>query len=269
MAFFRLRDGDLAFREHGEGHGEAVILIHGFPMTNEIWGKTLELLSPRRRYVLPDLRGFGESAAPLAKNNTLTQLARDILALLDHIEIERSHLVGASLGGMVAMKLASLHPSRLHSLTVFNTVAHAESSAGIERREHQLETLRRRGVSEFSADFAAGLFPDGTPASDVEFLARNMAKASMESVIAGLELLRDREDQTDYLTSIAVPTLMVAGECDGGSSPQIMREMAQLCPHGEFRAIAGSGHMPSIQMPSVAAELLEDWLVQHEGKDAA
>ncbi|MBV7266076.1 alpha/beta fold hydrolase [Erythrobacter sp. WH131] len=229
-------------------------------MTHEIWRAILPLMSSNRRYILPDLTGFGGSTGSLNESYTLKRLACDLVGLLDYLDIKRAHIVGASLGGMVAIKLASLVPQRLRSLTVFNTVAHAETPFGKERRDRQLADVRSQGVARFTSRFAAGLFPEGTPEPIVQFLADNMAKASVESVIAGLKLLRDREDQTAQLKMIVAPTLMIAGGRDNGSSPEMMGQMARLCPRGELRIIDGAGHMPSIQMPHLAASILEDWL---------
>ncbi len=263
MKTFKKAQGVISYEELGESHGDCVVLIHGFPMTHAIWDETLKRLSPHRRYILPDMRGFGESTIPLASGDTLSFLAKDIVDLLDHLSIDRAHIVGASLGAMVAIKIASLQPDRLLSLTVFNTVAQAETPEGNVRRNHQLADVRDRGVENFVNSFARGLFPAGAPASAITTLAGNMARASLPSVIAGLELLRDREDQFASLNAIAAPVLMIAGEHDAGSSPHVMADMADQCPKGELRVVKGAGYMPIVQMPDIAASILEDWLGAH------
>src|SRR6266542_2131492 len=108
-----------------EGTGEPIVLLHAFPLDAGMWAEQRRELSRSARVIVPDLRGFGRSAAlPLAV--TIDDHADDVCDLLDRLAIKRATLVGLSMGGYVALAFARRHPKRLARLALADTRAAAD-----------------------------------------------------------------------------------------------------------------------------------------------
>src|SRR6516225_494841 len=104
----------LAYSQHGDERRPVVVMSHALATSMDIWGYQLPLLTRRFRVLLYDLRGHGGSESPGA-SYTLQELASDVAALLDHLEIPRAAFVGLSIGGMVGQSFALQFPDKLSS----------------------------------------------------------------------------------------------------------------------------------------------------------
>ena len=136
------------------------LLLHGLGSCGEDWALQLSALLPRYTVLAPDLRGQGDSPMP-AGWPKIEDLATDVLALLDQLEIEAVHLVGLSLGGAVALQLAVDTPARLRSLTAVNAFARLHATRGSLRRGLERTWLAATGrMDELGRRVADGLFPD-------------------------------------------------------------------------------------------------------------
>ena len=246
--------------------GETIVFVHGFPMSNRVWDGQVEALSKRCRCIVPDLRGFGASANHV-ESLDLDHIADDIAALLRHEGADRAHIVGVSLGGMVAIRFAARYPELTKSLVVLHADAAPDDAEAIHRRNLQIASVLEHGVKAFVAEFASGLFPKGTNEKIIAKIRSIMGGTSQATVIAGLKLLRDRPDQTGQLSTIECPTLVIAGELDAGSPPHVLREMASEFQNGQFLELEGAGHMSIMQMPDIVSNCLSDWILRQATPD--
>src|SRR5260370_32580818 len=113
---FRTDDG-VSLHYLDEGEGDPILLLHAFPLNAESFRPQIDALSKRYRLLMPDHRGFGRSGlAPGQEMTEMSQLARDALALLDHLMIPTTVIGGLSMGGYAAMALLRPHPSRVRGL---------------------------------------------------------------------------------------------------------------------------------------------------------
>src|SRR3712207_5539058 len=119
MPFARSDDVRIYYDDHG-GDGPALLLVPGIPAISSDWFPFAERLAERFRVVVYDNRGSGRSDAPLGPY-TVPQLARDAVAVLDALGIERAHVFGVSLGGMIAQELALGFPGRVERLVLGGT----------------------------------------------------------------------------------------------------------------------------------------------------
>ncbi len=158
MAYKTLQLNNVDLNVFDDGHGEPVILLHGFPDSSRLWRHQIPaLLQHGYRVIAPDLRGFGESSKP----DTLASYAiglhvADVLAILDELSVPAAHVVGHDWGALIAWLVAGMAPKRTHSLSVL-TVGHPQSffNAGFEQREKswymllfQFEELAERLLRE-------------------------------------------------------------------------------------------------------------------------
>jgi pimeloyl-ACP methyl ester carboxylesterase len=240
------RLGDITTWYEFRGEGPLLVLTHGFAGPTDGWPPVVSELTERHRLLLYDVRGHGRTSVPDAATFSIPQLAADLAALLDHLEIERAHVGGVSMGGMISAQFACDYPERLRSLLLMDTTAGNQgdpATAPIEAdlvriferseaivREHGLEELiRRENRYRHEGDpYAARSF-----FSLEEQDARNQRKSvhmTPEGYIASNIALRTRPDLTSRTPAITVPALLSCGEWD----------MFYPCARRDHRLIASS-----------------------------
>src|SRR5260221_11161682 len=140
-----LKVGSLSFHVRVDGPADApvLLLLHSLGTNLHVWDWQVDLLATRFRIVRADLRGHGKSDVP-AGPYSVEQMAEDIVALLDAMEIETFHLAGLSIGGLIAQQIAHLYRSRVKSLTLCDTALAIPPAAGWQDRA---TLVRQRGIA--------------------------------------------------------------------------------------------------------------------------
>lgn len=240
------RDGvTLTYDERGLVEGTPLLLLHGFTSDRRMWHQVVTMLERDARIIVPDLRGHGESDAPEDPGAyTMEGYAADVLALLDHLEIDRCHLVGSSFGGMVAMELAVTCPERVGTLTLSDTSPAYERpdySEEFREREHGLakmvESIDRFGPIE-TGRRAARNEPNEFLASGIR---RRYARMRREGIVGAAKARRERRDLTDQLGArLTMPVLLCMGEDDPVRSA--LPVMARALPEARQVTFRDTGH---------------------------
>jgi 3-oxoadipate enol-lactonase len=264
MLHYRIFNGPMAYREGGEGPGEPVVLLHAFPLNSKMWEPQAEVLSGARRVIMPDYPGFGRSPHPPAQPD-IRYYAEDVRRLLDRLELERVILCGISMGGYVAFDCMRLFPERVSGLILANTRADRDDE---EMREKRKETARRvaeEGVEVLVELQIERLLSRNTMENKREVVERVEAmilESSPDGVVAALGALRDRPDSRPLLGEIRVPTLVIGGEEDAISTPEVMAEMAQGIPDSRHTVLRGAGHLSNLESPKEFNGALEGFLAE-------
>ncbi|OOY20385.1 3-oxoadipate enol-lactonase [Thioclava sp. DLFJ5-1] len=251
--------GHIHYREDGVAQGVPVICLNSLGTDLRMWDGLVAPLSGYR-LVRMDKRGHGLSATSDAAP-TITDLARDALAVADHLGIEAAVFVGCSIGGMIAQEIARIAPERVRALVLSNTAAKIGTEESWAERIATVETqglpAMAQGVIErwFGPTFRA--HPDC--ALWVTAVARTDAKgyANCCAALAGADL-------RDALPEISAPTLVIAGSHDGATPPEQVMEMAAAIPGARAELIEGAGHIPAIEAPEQVARLITEFLKEHE-----
>jgi 2-succinyl-6-hydroxy-2,4-cyclohexadiene-1-carboxylate synthase len=243
---------------------EAVTLLHGFTLGGASWDDLVSRLPEGWRFIAPDLRGHGRArVAPC----TMDDCAADLVALWDRLGVDRSHVVGYSMGGRLALHVAVNLPERTRSLLTIGAhagltgdaresrkrrdeeLAERIDTAGLETFVHYWESLPMwAGVARRGAGFVAGLHAlrmSNTPAGLAASL-RDMGAGAMEPL-------------WDRLETIRVPSTFVAGEHDLAFVDAALR-MAEHVSDWRFRTVPDSGHAAQFEKPDETAAILADHL---------
>ena len=241
-----------------------VLLLHGLGSCGDDWILQLPALVPRFTVLAPDLRGQGESPMPSGWPS-IEVMAKDVLLLLDRLEIESAHVVGLSLGGTVALQLAADAPKRVRSLVAVNTFARQQGAHGSLGRGMVRMRLAATGrMDELGRRVAAGLFPH---AGQEELRSLAAARLAGNPPLTYVKLLAaiGRFDLRSRLGEIRAPTLVVAGEQDTTVSLSCKIELAAGIPGARLERLSGSGHATPLDQPgpfnAVLLEFLES--VEH------
>ena len=248
----RVRDRELGYDDRGRG--EVVVLLHPFPFSRATWQDVSAALAARFRVISVDARGFGESdlrathptpgsSAPYA----LTDLADDLAALLDGLEIARAAVLGMSMGGYTALAFAARHAARLRALVLADTRAAADSPDARAGREVALSTIHGRGPDAYLDGSLARMLTPGAPA-ELHARVRASAEPRADSLVAGVEALRDRPDRTAELPHITCPTLLVCGADDQITPAAEMRRMREaIGARARYVELPGAGHLSHLE----------------------
>lgn len=240
----------LHYEEHGQGL--PVILIHGYPLDHTIWKPVVTQLKGQGRLVVPDLRGYGASPSPEGEWS-IRELADDLHDLIKHLGVERAILVGHSMGGYVALAFAHAYPGHTAGLGLIATQAAADTPEKRQSRYIQIEEVKRRGVKAIAEAMAPKITPRPALAEALKLL---MAKTSLATVVHSLKAMAERPDATEWLTTMDIPAVVIAGTADVLIPIERAQTMAQMLPRGWLVEVPEAGHMPMLESPEVVSKAL-------------
>lgn len=258
--------GVLTHRVTGVPGGVPVLLLNGGLMTFAAWGSIADDLERAFRVVAFDFRGMLLSPGPPPA--TLDGHVEDVVDLLDHLRIDRAHVVGTSFGGEVAVLLAAARPDRVRSLTVITATSHVtpEMSAGGQRLRDLAHAAALGGDGGAILDFLqqSAFSPSYRESQAQVFAARRqqyaaMPKAYFESLVGLMDALEDL-DVRPALAKVECPTLIVGAELDVTFPPEHSRTMAAAIAGARLEIVAGSGHALVAEQPARLLEILWSFL---------
>lgn len=261
----------LADGGQGAGRQNTLLLIHGFPMNADMWEAQLDGVPAGWRYLAPDLRGFGRSDPDQANGAVVPSIddyGRDILALLDHLHVDRAVVAGLSMGGYVAFALFRLAPQRVRGLVLANTRAEADSEEARQGRASMLGLLASGGVAAVAEHMLPRLLGDTTRVerAGVQERVRAIALAnSADGVRDAIARMMNRADSSGLLRDITCPTLIVASDQDSVTPADRAREMLEAIPGAELATINGAGHLSNLEQPGDFNLALQRFLARHFG----
>jgi len=247
------------------GHGTPLLLIHGFPLSGQLYQSQLTGLSNRFRVITPDLRGFGKSEAPDG-NASIETYAHDMLALLDQLGIQSAIIGGHSMGGQVTLEMYKEQPHRFAGMLLIDTNPMAASF--VEKGEWQgyREQGANAGVSSIVPIIEPQLLTGAIRAvagAKSTTMMNILAEASVNGVLGGGEALATRSDYTSLLGSIAVPTLVLVGLEDPVYAFPISQMTRAAIPNAQLAVILGASHASIFERPDQANNAILNWAAAH------
>ena len=235
----------------GAQNGLAVVLIHGFPFSQEMWTPQIQALQKQFRVVASDLRGHGTSGVGDGQY-TLEFFVDDLVGLLDYLKIERAVLCGLSMGGYIALRTVERNPERIGGLILADTQAKADSNEAKLKRAAAIKSVKANGVNAYADSFVKSVFAPQTFTSNkaaVEKIRRIIQGNPSLGICGALLALASRTDTTETLASIKVPTLILVGEHDTLTPPSASQEMHRKIPNSEIHVIPNAAHMSNLETP--------------------
>lgn len=239
-----------------QGLGDPVVLIHGFTSSIDSNWRTngiIDKLSSDFQVIALDTRGHGKSDKPHDAASYGTEMTEDVVRLLDHLEIDKAHIVGYSMGGFITLKLLTDHPDRFLSAVLGGSGWSEEGLEGLDELAESLETGKGIGP------LIEALTPEGQPVPSEEQMAmiNQMLMATndplaLAAVIHGMDDLEITEEQ---IRSIEVPVLALIGEIDPLRST--VDRLLEVHPDVEVVVLEGKDHMTAISDPALVDGMRE------------
>jgi 3-oxoadipate enol-lactonase len=258
MAFARLNGVVLHYDSGGSADLPPLVFANSLGTDFRIWDAVAERLSNRYRVVRYDKRGHGLSEAP-PPPYALTDHVADLTALIDHLGVEKTAMVGLSVGGLIAQGLAALHPERIAALVLSNTAHKIGTEASWNER---IATVEAGGVAAVADIVMQRWFTPAYRRPDNADFAGYLAmfvRTPVDGYVGTCASVRDA-DLTESTRALKLPVLCIAGDQDGTTPPEVVRSMAELIRNSEFRIIGDAGHIPCIEQPEAVAGLIGTFL---------
>lgn len=242
-----------------EGAGEPVVLVHGFPLSAELWRPQRAALSASYRVLTPNLRGFGRSDPP-HHSLTVDTYADDLVALLDELGIGAATFAGLSMGGYIVMALLRRHAERVRGLMLLSTKAPGDTEAGKQGRDTMIALARDEGAEAVAEKMLPNMLTAQTREQSPElvaFVREMMAGSTVDGIIGALGALRDRPDSRPVLQATRLPALIVVGQDDGIAPPAEATSMHEALRDSRLVVIPDASHLVNLEQPEhVNAALL-------------
>ncbi|MFH1929204.1 MAG: alpha/beta fold hydrolase [Chloroflexota bacterium] len=232
---------------HGQGY--PLVLIHGLSAASTAWAFQVPEFSQRYQVVSMDLRGHGQSDKPEMKYS-IGLFTRDVVALMDHLGIEQAHIVGASMGGMVAQQLALDYPQRVHRLILADSMSHLDKSLRMNMEGGALiaERLGMEAQARNAMPWAFSPWYINEHYDEIVAIIEQVATLPVQPYLQSVAATV-AHDVRERLGDIAAPTLVITGDQDILVPRQYAEILCQSIPDCRLVVIEGAAHVVNIEQP--------------------
>ncbi|WP_417021004.1 alpha/beta fold hydrolase [Candidatus Phyllobacterium onerii] len=260
-SFFATGDGvRTSYRVDGEPTLPSLVLANSIGTTLHMWDGQIEKLERHFRVVRYDFRGHGSSDVPAGAYSD-ARLGRDVIELMDHLGIERTHFLGLSLGGYVGQWLAIHAPDRIDRLILSNTSAHLGPAEYWDDAIRAI--LTAEDMKQTAENFLRNWFPDGMFKTDlptIRTFREMLLKTSRQGIAGNWAAVRD-SDMRRTIALINAPTLAIAGEFDTITTRKMGEDIARSIPGARLK-ILPAVHQPNIELPAEFLREVLDFLLK-------
>jgi len=241
-----------------EGKGKVIVLLHGFTESLRIWDSFAAQLSKKYRVITIDLPGHGKSDC-ISEVHGMELMADVIFDVLKKLRIGKCLMVGHSMGGYITLAFAAKYPKMLLGFSLFHSHCFPDTKAEQENRDRTINIVNQDKFS-YVAQFIPSLFPVEVHkkySKQIERLIQRASKMSKEGVIAALEGMKVRTDQTELLKTAKLPVLFILGLKDSRAPLTRLWEMISMPAFSETLILRDCGHMGYIESPDETYEAIQ------------
>jgi 3-oxoadipate enol-lactonase len=252
VPFANVNEASLFYGQHGAG--EDLVLLHGAGGNHLSWWQQIPVFARHYRVTVYDARGWGISRGDMGNRFVLGQ---DLVALLDHLKIERAHVVAQSMGGRAVAGLARTAPARIRSLVLCGTTAGATNDRVRELQDVLKEARGEGGLREHAL---SDDFESANPVLASLYRQINALNPRRPAGFLGRPPATYRGSMHPVLTELGIPILFLVGERDMITSPEMIREAAALIPGAGVEVLLNAGHSAYFESPDEFNRLVLDFL---------
>lgn len=260
--YVTIDDTRIFYREAGEG--TPLILIHGWPLSSELFAKNISALAEQYHVIVPDLAGFCNSEfSGNPQEWTVEKYAQDILALMDELGIEQAVIGGMSMGGPITLSMFEQAPDRFIGMLLIDTIAAPAAAPEKQLWLGWVQRIQEKGVKSIPPYVMDEMLTAEVRMNNPELVnqvATIMKNASKEGAIAGAYALANRPDFRPLLSSINVPTLILVGMQDSIYPYEIAQRMQKKIPNSELVILDNGNHAAIIEEADAANEAILSWM---------
>jgi pimeloyl-ACP methyl ester carboxylesterase len=248
--------GAISYRE--AGHGPALFLLHGMNGNSRSWAQQLKAFSDSYRVIAWDAPGYGESD-PVAPD--ADAYAAQAAHLLDHLNVERAHVIGHSMGGVIAERFCARHLDRAMSLVLSGTHwgnAAPEGAPLAAKYARRLQELEDMPAEEYGKVRAGKMLPSSPQPEVFDLVAGVASEMRREGLLNGGQMV-EKTDNRPFLPALKLPVLIITGDRDPVVKPQRSEAMMEFLPSARAVSLTGVGHAAYLETPDVFNQTVRDF----------
>jgi pimeloyl-ACP methyl ester carboxylesterase len=232
-----------------------VVFLHAFPLQSAMWESNLSTMPEGWRALAPDFRW--------ATGVGMSDLAGDVIDLLDHLDVTKAAVVGCSMGGYVLFEMLKSAPRYISAVGLVSTRPGADNEEGRKNRQKMIDQVDREGVEAIAAQMVTKLLGATTQRDRSELVKQvhNLIVANTPDRIKGaIKAMMERNDSTPLLAKIDVPALVVHGADDTLIPPSEAESMHRAIRNSQLELMPLSGHLPNLEQPASFSATLWQFL---------
>ncbi|WP_318478308.1 alpha/beta fold hydrolase [Photobacterium leiognathi] len=272
MQSYVIEDRKLTYLD--QGTGPVLVFGHSYLWDSKMWQPQIEVLSQHYRCIVPELWAHGDADAAPTKTRTLRDYADDVIALLDHLEVDTFSMIGLSVGGMWGAELALKVPQRVNALVLMDTFIGYEPEVLHAKYFAMLNTIiEQKTIPTEIIDAITPLFFRRQAELHTPELVNNfktyLASIKGEDVVAVGQIGKmvfGRRDTFDDIELLTVPTLIMVGMEDSPRPPLEAQLMHDAIDGSEYVLIPDAGHISNLEQPEFVTQQLMAFLDKHIAK---
>ncbi|WP_338603018.1 alpha/beta hydrolase [Sulfolobus tengchongensis] len=249
---------EISFYDLGQGGDKTIVFLHSFNHSKLMWIYQFpDFVKAGYRVIAPDFRGHGDSLYTPGKIS-MEIFAKDIVELLQELNVKKAVIVGSSMGGFVAFNIWRIANDMISGLILAGTKAHPDGENEKSRRTNQIKILKEKGIREFVNSFAPKRLSKYTVEHKpwVVDLVRVMSMSmEKEAIIETLQALMNKSDDTKILKDINVPTLIVCGKEDTFTPCNYSQYMHENIEKSKLIILENAAHMCVMDQPESFNEI--------------
>lgn len=258
--YFNYRNGKIHYTDIGTG--EAIILLHGYLESSEVWNSFARKLSAGFRVILVDLPGHGHSDI-YGESHTMEFMAAVVEYLLKYLNVEKAFIAGHSLGGYVSLAFLELYPDALSGYCLFHSHPFADSPDAINKREREIKLVKVGKKDLIYPDNIAKMFAADNLEKFKDALSHSRkiaSKISGEGIIAVLRGMMSRPSRLSLMEEGIVPCLWILGAKDNYIDCEQVRKKVRLPGNAKTVILKKSGHMGFIEEEELSAIVIAKFI---------
>lgn len=252
----------LAVETSGDSNKQTIIFVHGFPYNLHMWDNQFAELSKDFHCVRYDIRGLGESYVGDGQY-TMEAYVNDLFMIMNELNLTEPVVCGLSMGGYLTFRALEREQHKFRAAILLDTKPNADDNANKLRRAAGIDQINTAGLEAFVDAFVPNTFSDNFKKEEEEIYNNTLkqCKANNPTGVKGAIIaMLSRTDTSDFLPELKIPVLVIAGNLDKLTPPQIMREFANRIPNAEFAIAPRSGHMSPIENPSFVNDMIRGFV---------
>lgn len=258
--YIRYKEGKIHY--YDQGKGDAIVLIHGYLESAEIWNSLAAKLSEKFRIISVDLPGHGFSDM-CEEANSMESMAAMIRKLLDELSINKVFLTGHSLGGYVALAFLELFQERLSGYCLFHSQPFADPPEATEKREREIKIVTAGKKDLMYPDNVSRMFADKNLDKFSEALLRSKdiaSRISAEGIIGVLKAMMERPSRLSFMEKGLVPCLWILGSLDNYIPCEAIQKKIRLPENAKVVILENSGHMGFVEEEEKSVEVITEFV---------
>ena len=261
----RLINNNIAIFQEGSNKNLPIIFVHGFPYDHNMWSNQINELSSDYYCVAYDIRGLGESPSGDGQF-TIEMFVDDIEFIIEDYNLNKPILCGLSMGGYISLRAIERMEDKFGGLILCDTKSEADNTEGKLKRAAGIKRINNEGVRAFVQDFIPNCFAEESIKKLGDKYKHILERSSFfdpTGVKGCLLAMAGRTDTTSYLSKIKIPTLILGGEKDSLTPPDVIKKIAGQINNSEFVVIPNAGHLTPVENPQAFNNAVINFLKKH------